>query len=185
MNAELDAKRNQDIAAREQNRKTRLSEIESERTGTLSELDSQREAEHVARQKSFESDLAGTESALEEARKEWQAAVEEAAKANQPSPRGDGTQPPGPQNPLPNLQQRLQGAGQAISNARQSLAAVDASSSEGLALFAAASRGSRSSAEDQTAKNTEKLIEQQKQANTTLERIERKTSTPKVAKLTG
>jgi hypothetical protein len=52
-------------------------------------------------------------------------------------------------------------------------------------MFAAASRGARASAEDQTAKNTEKLVEQQKQTNTTLERIERKTQTPKVAKLTG
>jgi hypothetical protein len=148
-------------------------------------LDSQREAEHVARQKSFESDLAGTESALKDARKEWQAAVEEAAKANQPTAGGETDSVPGSKSPLPGLQERLQGAGTAIANARQSLAAVDASSSEGLAMFAAASRGSRSSAEDQTSKNTEKLIEQQKQANTTLERIERKTSTPKVAKLTG
>jgi hypothetical protein len=121
---------------------------------------------------------------LDDARKEWQAALDEAAKANTPSEGGNDA-PPGPQNPLPNLQQRLQGAGTAIANARQSLSAVDASSSEGLALFANASRGSRQSSEDQTAKNTEKIVEQQKQANTTLERIERKTKTPKVAKLTG
>lgn len=184
-NEELDAKRNQDIAAREQSRKQRLSEIESARTGTLSELDSQREADHVARQKAFASDLAGTEAALEEAKKEWQAAVEEAAKANKPSEGGEGENAPGPQSPLPQLQQRLQGAGTAIANARQSLAAVDASSSEGLALFAAASRGSRLSSEDQMAKNTEKIVEEQKKANTTLERIERKTQTPKVAKLSG
>ena len=86
---------------------------------------------------------------------------------------------------LPNLQERLQGAGTAIADARKSLTAVDASSSEGLAMFAAASRGSRTSAEDQTAKNTEKLVEQQKQTNTTLDRIERKTQSPKVAKLSG
>ncbi len=67
MNQDLEAKRNQEIAARDQNRKQRLSAIEAERTGTLSELDKQREAEHVARQKSFESDLQGTEAALEQA----------------------------------------------------------------------------------------------------------------------
>ncbi len=98
---------------------------------------------------------------------------------------GGAAEPAGPQSPLPQLQQRLEGAGKAISHARQSLSAVDASSSEGLALFAAASRGSRLSSADQTAKNTEKIVEQQKQANTTLERIERKTKTPKVAKLSG
>ncbi len=183
-NAELDAKRNRDIAAREQHRKKRLSQIESERTGTLSELDQRRESEHTTRQKAHQSDLAGTESALEDARKEWQAAIEEAAKANQPTASG-GEQPPGPQNPLPNLQQRLQGTGNAIANTRQSLSAVDASSSEGLALFAAASRGSRYSAQDQMARNLEKLLEQQKQANQTLNHIERKTTPPKVAKLTG
>ena len=184
MNADLDTKRNQEIAQREQSRKQRLANIESERTGTLSELDSQREAEHVTRQKAFQSDLAGTEAALDEAKKEWQAAVEEAAKANQPVG-SDGENAPGPQSPIPQLQQRLQGAGTAIANARQSLAAVDASSSEGLALFAAASRGSRLSSEDQMAKNTEKIVEEQKKANETLARIERKTKSPKVAKLTG
>ncbi len=109
----------------------------------------------------------------------------EAAKANQSSSGGSDEAPWLKKSPLPNLQEKLQGAGTAITNARKSLAAVDASSSEGLAIFAAASRGSRSSAEDQTAKNTEKLVEQQKQTNTTLDRIERKTQTPKVAKLTG
>jgi hypothetical protein len=185
MNEDLDAKRNQEIFAREQNRKQRLSAIESERTGTLSELDERREAEHVARQKAFESDLSGTESALDEARREWQAAVEEAAKVNKPSEEGGSEAGPGSQSPLPQLQQRLQGAGTAIAQARQSLSAVDASSSEGLALFAAASRGSRQSSEDQTAKNTEKLVEQQKQTIAALERIERNTGKPKVAKLTG
>lgn len=53
------------------------------------------------------------------------------------------------------------------------------------ALFAAGSRGSPSSPEGQTAKNTEKLVEQQKQTNTTLDRIERKAQPPKVAKLPG
>src|SRR5688572_23227387 len=109
-NAELDAKRDQDIATREQSRKARLSEIESGRTGTLSELDDRREAEHVARQKSFASDLEGTEAALDAAKKEWQAAVEEAAKANQSSGTADSENAPGSKSPLPNLQERLQGA---------------------------------------------------------------------------
>jgi hypothetical protein len=138
----------------------------------------------LARQKSFASDLEGTEAALEEAKKEWQAAIDEAAKAKEASS-GDTDASPGSKSPLPNLQEKLQGAGAAITNARKSLAAVDASSTEGLAMFAAASRGPRASSEDQTAKNTEKLVEQQKQTNTTLDRIERKTQTPKVAKLTG
>ena len=185
-NRELDEKRNREIAQREQRRKKRLSEIESERTGTLSELDQRRGGGTRRTAEGPPSGSGRYGSGL--GRRPQGMAGGVGMKPPRLTSHRMGTTPkkaPDSKNPLPNLQQRLQGAGTAIANARQSLAAVDASSSEGLALFAAASRGSRSSPEDVTAKNTEQIVEEQKKANTTLERIERKTKAPKVAKLTG
>jgi len=163
MNRELDEGRNRDIFEREQRRKSRLSEIEGQRTGTLDELDSAREAEHERRREQFAGDLQTSEGALAQARREWQQAIEEAARKREEAESDDSgpdrLQEPG--NLLQDLQSQLGGLGDQLQTTQDKVSVTGTFNAAGVRGLAGGNPAQRTAkATEETAKNTKRILQE-------------------------
>ncbi len=163
MNGELDEGRNRDIFEREQRRKSRLSEIEGQRTGTLDELDIARDAEHERRREQFAGDLQTSEDSLAQARREWQQAIEEAARKRQEAESGDEgpERLKKPDDLLQQFQSQLSGVGNQLKNTQDKVSVTGTFNAAGVRGLAGGNPAQRTAkATEETAKNTKRILQE-------------------------
>lgn len=146
--------RNQQIFAREQQRKAREQQIEKDKSGELSELDAARQKAQADRQAQHDAELTGTEDRLAKAREDLAASLAEAARKRQEAEARRGPD-------MSRLQKRAAGADEALTGLGGEKVAVQGTFNvagvRGLAGGNAADRTAK--ATEETARNTKRLLQ--------------------------
>lgn len=134
----------------------RQQQIEQNRTGALDELERMRQQEHDSRQQRHDDDMKASEAALQKARDEWQDAIAEAARRRKEM--GEDDSGPGRNR----FVDRFTGLDQLLGEVTQRTASVQGTFSaagvRGLGSTGPEERTAK--ATEQTAKNTQKLLEE-------------------------
>lgn len=160
-NDNADAQRNQAIFEREQQRRSRLSQIDNDRSGTLSELQQMRDAEHQRHAEQFAEDLQSSDAALAEARREWQAALEEASRKRSATETNDHVVGASPSGLLNELQDKLADAGAGLQQAADKVSVSGTFNAFGVRGMGAGSHQERTAkATEETARNTKRLLDE-------------------------
>ena len=160
-NNAADSQRNQEIFAREQQRRARLGQIDSDRSCTLAELERMRDAEHQRNAERFASEVQDSQTALDAARREWQAALEEASRKRSEAEAGDATDPNAPTDLIQQLEEKLTAAGSGLQSAADKVSVsgtFNAMAVRGLGGGSHAERTARAS--EETARNTRRLLDE-------------------------
>jgi len=160
-NDNADAQRNQAVFEREQQRRSRLSQIDSDRSGTLSELQQMRDAEHQRHAQQFAAELQSSDAALAEARREWQAALEEASRKRSAAETNDNVAGTSPSGLLNELQEKLADAGAGLQQAADKVSVSGTFNAFGVRGMGAGSHQERTAnATEETARNTKRLLDE-------------------------
>ncbi|WP_437226003.1 phage tail tape measure protein [Planctomicrobium sp. SH661] len=160
-NESADSQRNQEIFAREQQRRARLTQIGEERSGTLTELEQMRDAEHQRNAQQFATEVQDSQAALDAARREWQAALEVTSRKRSAAEAGESPDQKAPADLLKELEKKLTDAGSGLQAAADKVSVsgtFNAAAVRGLSGVGPEERTAK--ATEETAKNTKRLLDE-------------------------